>query len=677
MQLAGSSRYLNFGGGVDAAGYGLRDHSGALQYKDSGGSWRTLGGPLEYDAGTGQYNVSLAQYVDSLDASVQEDAIRGIAFNNDGTKFYTVGQNSGNVNEYNLSPAYDISTATLVDSVSVTAQDAAPFGMAFNDTGTKLYIIGIIDSEINEYDLSPAYDTSTATFVDTLSLSAASVSPTGMAFNDTGTKLYVIDSTTDTINEYALSPAFDVSTAVFTDGLDVGAQETRPEGVTFNNEGTKLYVTGWGGDDVNEYDLSPAYDVSTASFVHRYIVSAQNNNPGDVVFNNDGTRFYVSSNIGGFVYEYRIPIIGRTYITNTSSYFGIGITEPLDPLHVAGNIRVGTGTTGCVKDANGTVISGTCSSDRKLKTDILPLGRASSTATAGLNAGSASTTRSLLDAFVALEPVTYRWNDLAASTFHHGTDELQTGLIAQQVRETLPELVSESSDGYLQIHFSDLPIYTIQALKELNTKVESIAVRSGIDMSGDLHGLRTYASAQFETLDAEVFTVGTADKPSGITLYDEDTNEPYCLRIKSGTLVYTSGACASNPPVDNAPKQEQPEPTEHTPPPPAPAPDESSEQPEDSEKTEADEAAPAGEQHDAAPETTDADTLSPESDQNETVQEPSEPIQSQTPPQTQPTTQQESEEVQPTQPLPEPQPEPEPEPQPDSQPDPAPDPENS
>jgi len=34
---------------------------------------------------------------------------------------------------------------------------------------------------------------------------------------------------------------------------------------------------------------------------------------------------------------------------------------------------VGNGTTGCVKDADGTVIAGTCSSDERLKTDVKDL----------------------------------------------------------------------------------------------------------------------------------------------------------------------------------------------------------------------------------------------------------------------------------------------------------------
>ena len=49
----------------------------------------------------------------------------------------------------------------------------------------------------------------------------------------------------DDINEYTLTTGFDVSTASFVDALDVSGQDSRPCGIRFNNDGTKLYVTGF------------------------------------------------------------------------------------------------------------------------------------------------------------------------------------------------------------------------------------------------------------------------------------------------------------------------------------------------------------------------------------------------------------------------------------------------
>ena len=56
----------------------------------------------------------------------------------------------------------------------------------------------------------------------------------------------------------------------FVDSFDISGQESYPHAVQFNNDGTKMFVTGSGGDDVNEYTLSSGFDLSTASFVDSF-----------------------------------------------------------------------------------------------------------------------------------------------------------------------------------------------------------------------------------------------------------------------------------------------------------------------------------------------------------------------------------------------------------------------
>ena len=55
---------------------------------------------------------------------------------------------------------------------------------------------------------------------------------------------------------YICPNAFNVSNANFIDTLPVRTEETIPRGLAFNHDGTKVYVIGSNGDDVNEYDLS-------------------------------------------------------------------------------------------------------------------------------------------------------------------------------------------------------------------------------------------------------------------------------------------------------------------------------------------------------------------------------------------------------------------------------------
>ncbi len=138
---------------------------------------------------------------------------------------------------------------------------------------------------------------------------------------------------------------------------------------------------------------------------------------------------------------------------------GIGTTTPAQKLQVLGNIRVGTaGANGCLEDFGGGVIAGTCSSDERLKENIESL--------------ASSTPRSYLEALTALTPVTYNWNEEAAERYSKSMNVANLGLIAQDVEESFPELVSRNDDGFRQVDFRALPFYIIEALKELWAKVQ-------------------------------------------------------------------------------------------------------------------------------------------------------------------------------------------------------------
>ena len=98
---------------------------------------------------------------------------------------------------------------------------------------------------------------------------------------------------------------FNVSAGpTFVDSFSVNSEEDEPRGITFNNNGTKMFVIGWRGDDVNEYTLSTAWDVSTATFVDRK--SSADNDARDVEFNSDGTKMFVLGRGSDKVYAFSL-----------------------------------------------------------------------------------------------------------------------------------------------------------------------------------------------------------------------------------------------------------------------------------------------------------------------------------------------------------------------------------
>ncbi len=150
---------------------------------------------------------------------------------------------------------------TYVDSFNLQATTATPTGLAFNTDGTKMFVMGYHGDEVNEYTLSTGFDVSTTEFVDGVSVRSVDgvtrvAKPYGLAFNTDGTKMFVTSAFSINIGgevlEYTLSTGFDVSTASFVDGFSVFDEDATPIGLAFNTDGTKMFVMGYNGKDVNE-----------------------------------------------------------------------------------------------------------------------------------------------------------------------------------------------------------------------------------------------------------------------------------------------------------------------------------------------------------------------------------------------------------------------------------------
>jgi hypothetical protein len=255
-------------------------------------------------AGNLPYDVSGASF-DSVSFSVasQDSTPTGVAFNNNGSKMFVVGFSTDAVFEYTLSTGFDISTATFSQSFSVASQETSPTGIAFSPDGTKMFVTGYVGDDMNEYTLTTGFDVSTASFTQNFSIAGEEIFPTGVAFNTDGTKMFISGQGGDDVNEYDLSTGFDLSTASYSQSFSVAAQDDSPYGITFNSDGTKLFVLGTQNDKVYQYSLTTGFDISTASFASDFSIT-QDTSPTGIDFNNDGTKFFVVGAGSDTVYQY-------------------------------------------------------------------------------------------------------------------------------------------------------------------------------------------------------------------------------------------------------------------------------------------------------------------------------------------------------------------------------------
>jgi hypothetical protein len=275
-------------------------------------------------AGTIGYSLANAVY-DSVSFSVasQETTPTGIFFKSDGTKMYVVGATGDDVNEYNLSTAWNVSTSTYVQNFSVASQDTGPTDVFFKDDGTKMYIVGSVAGAVYEYSLSTAWNISTASYVQVFSVSSQETSPNGIFFKSDGTKMYVIGGTGDDVNEYTLSTPWNISTSSYVQVFSVASQESNPQGIFFKPDGTKMYIVGIVGDAVNEYTLSTAWDISTASYIQNFSVASQELSPQSLFFKDDGTKMYIVGVGNDTVYQYSTVANTQTLDLSTGTTFSL------------------------------------------------------------------------------------------------------------------------------------------------------------------------------------------------------------------------------------------------------------------------------------------------------------------------------------------------------------------
>jgi len=250
----------------------------------------------------------------------------GLTLGKNGTRVYVTQYDApATIVQYNLSTAYDLSTSSDPSkSLNVSSQAPYPAGIYFKSDGTKAYTLGMNNNDVFQYSLSTAWDISTGSY-DNVTFQESGLSYRDIYFKPDGTKMYIVSSAgADNIRQYALSSAWDLSTASYeSKSLDVSAQETSAtEGVFLSSDGTKAYTVGQGTKAVAQYNLTTPFDISTGSYSGTsFSVSSQATTPTSLSFSDDGTNMYVLDAGDGDVHQYTSSKALKNVDLSTSNFF--------------------------------------------------------------------------------------------------------------------------------------------------------------------------------------------------------------------------------------------------------------------------------------------------------------------------------------------------------------------
>lgn len=452
----------------------------------------------------------------------------GVQFSSDGLKMLMVGYCGGggfgnmSVHEYDLGTPWDISSAVDTGDSYDPEVDTGwpPLGVEFSSDGTKMFVLNhnYTDqfSEIHQYTLSIPWDIGSVTYDGIEHHLPAGVEPldnnrgSSFEFNATGTKLFFIGSEYDVVEGYYVMKAFEfelpvawnVSTVVSNNieiplESDDGTIYIRSEGpFTFSSDGESAFGifreqnsdTGQELYTINEYTFGVAWSLATINgLAAKYTLFESDGfdrpDYAGITFRPDGMGFFITEQEGDFttngIHQYSLvgETIGGDVIVDGD--LAVGNTNPAYKLHVTstGNAAVAAfsnGNAACTIDPS--TSSMTCSSDRRLKTDINYDFRPSM--------GDSS-----LSQLMQLKPATYTWITEAGKN-----SSLRYGLIAQDVQSVFPELVSESSyldpenpalGKALSVSYGGFVPFFIDAIQELNDKVDLAMLQLSLNSGAD------------------------------------------------------------------------------------------------------------------------------------------------------------------------------------------------
>ena len=275
------------------------------------------------------FDISTATYdTASFSINTETSFPQGLAFSSDGSKMFVVEGNSGSVLEYHLSTSWDVSTASLSGtSISVVNGGVLPEDLAFSQNGSKMFIL-TYDKKVHQYTLSTPWDVSTRSYDNVeFDMSSQNTIPKSMSFTSDGKQMVVIGPNDDTAHHYSLEDPWNISTASYSSAkIYVRDQDTISNAVRISTDGSKMFILGESGREVNEYILPSSFNILGS--VNRYTGDSfrlvdQDQTGRGFTFSYDGSKMYYIGLSNKTIYQYSLS---TPWSISTASYDNISLS---------------------------------------------------------------------------------------------------------------------------------------------------------------------------------------------------------------------------------------------------------------------------------------------------------------------------------------------------------------
>lgn len=291
------------------------------------------GGMLTTNSNLGYFN-GIGQEFLNLPARGNYEDISGLSLldsfhvSHNGKYLFTLSSGTDDwVSRYPLSTPYDITTKSSADQTFYSSAygESNARVMRWSDDGYYLYISGSDDDNITQWHAVAPWDMGSSGN-NTLKLGGREVARFSnvdrcedIAFSSDGTKMFLLDSFYDNIEQYTLSTAFDISTASNRKVRDISDQVSTPIGFGFSNDGNSVFILDSSGPEIVKYNLGSSWDVDDSGWAHDSSFTLTNgpSAPYGFTFDQNNLTFYITTSA---IYTYTI---NSSLAVNTIAYDGI------------------------------------------------------------------------------------------------------------------------------------------------------------------------------------------------------------------------------------------------------------------------------------------------------------------------------------------------------------------
>lgn len=270
----------------------------------------------------------------TLDVSGDDTTSANMRFRDDGTRVFWIGSQNDNLYQRTLSTAWDLSSAGSASSFDISGDASISSGLWFKTDGSKVFYCDGNTDFIFERTLSTVWDITTAGASSSFDVGADEVSLSCVAFSPDGSRVYysgTLGVGGDNVRERILSTPWDITSAgALNASFSLqGGIATQAQDIAFNKEGTLMFIMDGGTHDhIAQIRLTTPWDLSTAGTVETtHNVLDDLGTPNGMTFKDDGTRLYMIGSDDNIIVERSLDNNTRWNLTLASDTLSFDDTD--------------------------------------------------------------------------------------------------------------------------------------------------------------------------------------------------------------------------------------------------------------------------------------------------------------------------------------------------------------